>query len=133
MADTVTTQVLVNGSRNLVIKCTNFSDATGEALVKKIDAASATYAVNGIVPGIHLKLVTLNYTVSANAAVRLFWEASANSDLDVLSGFGDLEYHRFGGLANPAAAGATGSILLSTVGFVAGSSYTITFEMSKGV
>ena len=44
MADTVTTQTIADTSGvKFVAKLTNFSDGTGETLVKKIDAAELTF------------------------------------------------------------------------------------------
>ena len=133
MADAVTTTVENNGPRNLTIQFTNESDGTGESAVKKVDATSATYANQGTVPGVHLKIVRIVYSVSGGA-VRLLWEASANTDVTILgAGVGTMDYTAVGGLKNPNNAGATGSILFTTVGFVSGSSYSIDLEMIKGV
>ena len=44
MADTVTTQTIADTSGvKFVAKLTNFSDGTGETLVKKIDASETTF------------------------------------------------------------------------------------------
>jgi len=133
MADTVTTQVLVNNARNLIIKFTNESDGTGESGVTKVDATSATYANMGVAPGIHLKVMRVQYDVN-NGAVRMRWDASTDVDMLILGqGVGNHDYTFMGGLTVPVVAGATGSILFTTVGFVSGSSYSITLEMIKGV
>lgn len=133
MADAVTSQLIVNGARNLVYKFTNESDGTGESAVKKVDAQSSTIAgTNGVLPGIHLKIMRVTFDV-VGGSVRLQWDASSPSDIDILAYAGVQDYTFFGGLPNPNASGATGSILLSTVGFVSGSGYTITLEMIKGV
>lgn len=132
MADTVTSQTIANGPRNLIMKFTNESDGTGESGVTKVDATSSTFAVNGTVPGIHLKVARIIYAVN-NGAVRLLWDATTDTDMVILSGFGTMDYTFEGGLPNPNNTGATGSILFTTVGFVSGSSYTITLEMTKNV
>lgn len=132
MADVVTSQTIVNGPRNLVMKFTNESDATGETGVTKVDATSATFANRGVVPGIHLKPVRIIFNVSGGA-VRLLWDQTTDVDMTILSGFGTMDMTAFGGFPNPQGTGSTGSILFTTVGFVAGSSYTITLEMIKGV
>jgi hypothetical protein len=132
MADAVTSQTIINGPRNLIMKFTNESDGTGESGVKKVDAQSATFANQGVVPGVHLTVARITYNVS-QGAVRLQWDASSATDIDILSYAGVQDYTYFGGLTNPNATGATGSILLTTVGFVSGSSYTITLEMIKNV
>ena len=44
MADTVTTQTIADTSGvKFVVKMTNFSDGTGENLVKKVDASELTF------------------------------------------------------------------------------------------
>lgn len=140
MADTVTTTVLENGARRLVMSFTNVSDGTGENGVKKVDAASASFAVNvgGVLytPGTHLKVVDVIYDIGA-MKLRLLWEANANTDFLVLAGFGQRRLldgrGGFQGFINPKAAGATGSILFTTVGAVANSTYSVILEMIKGV
>lgn len=133
MADTVSTQTINNGPRNLIIKLTNESDGTGESAVTKVDGTSATFANRGVVPALHLKVARISFSVSSGAAVRLLWDATTGTDMVILAGTGTFDYSYFGGLPNPANAGATGKINLTTVGFAAGSSYTITLEMIKGV
>lgn len=132
MADTVTSQTIINGARNLIIKLTNESDGTGESAVTKVDATNTALGNLGVAPGIHLKVARIIYDIR-NMGVRLLWAASANTDMVILGGFGTMDYTFFGGLTNPAAIGATGSILLTTVGAASGSSYTITLEMLKCV
>lgn len=132
MADVVTSQTIINGPRNLIMKFTNESDGTGESGVKKVDATSSTFANQGVVPGVHLKIARVTFTVSGGE-LRMQWEASSNTDIDILAYTGTQDYTFFGGLTNPNAAGATGSILFTTVGFAAGSSYTVVLEMLKCV
>lgn len=133
MADVVTTQIIANGNRNLIMKFTNESDGTGETGVKKVDAQSSTIATSqGFVPGVHLKIARITFTVSGGE-LRMQWDASAPTDIDILAYTGTQDYTFFGGLTNPNATGATGSILFTTVGFVAGSSYTVVLEMLKCV
>ena len=40
MADTVSTRILEQGERNLVVQLTNLSDGTGETGVVKVDAST---------------------------------------------------------------------------------------------
>lgn len=132
MADTVTSQIIVNGPRNLVMKFTNFSDATGETGVKKVDAQSTTFANQGVVPGVHLKVERIWYDIKGGS-LRILWDATTPTDMLDLGGFGHETFMRFGGLTNPMQPGATGSILFTTVGFAASSSYSVTLEMRKCV
>lgn len=136
MVDAVTSQLVFNGRRHLVYKFTNESDGTGEAAVKKVDAASATNGIflqgNTILPGVHLKITRIRYDIR-NMGLRLLWEATANTDILVLGGFGNFDFRDTGGLQNPAAAGATGSILFTTVGAAAASGYFVELVMTKGI
>jgi len=131
MPDTVTTAVVVNDARNIVIKWTNLSDATGEVAVKKFDTTNPIFAPS---PGTHLKIWSIAYDVK-NGNLRVLWEATANQDCFVLGGFANVvDYGHFGGIiVPPGLAGATGSILFTTVGFALNSSYTVTIHFKKGV
>lgn len=132
MADTVSSQTINNGPRNLIMKFTNESDGTGETAVTKVDGTSATFANRGVVPGLHLKVARVSFAVSGGA-VRMLWDATTGTDMAILAGTGTFDYSYFGGLSNPANTGATGKINFTTVGFGVGSSYMITLEMIKGV
>ena len=127
MVDTVTSQILDSGPRNLIVKFTNESDGTGEVLVKKVDVTTFTPS-----PSIHLKVRRIIYAISG-MTVRLYWDATPPVDMAPLAGFGNLDYSSFGGLTVPVIAGATGSILLSTNGAEPGSFYDLTLEISKNV
>ncbi|GAA4478315.1 hypothetical protein [Gluconacetobacter asukensis] len=132
MADVTTVQVIANGPRNLVLRVTDVSDGTGLAAMKIVDAQSMAFSVGGAVPGVHLTVRRIAYDVHGMVA-RLQWEATEPVDLATLSGFGHLDFRRFQGVPNPKVAGATGSILLTTMGAGAGSAVTIVLEMIKGV
>jgi hypothetical protein len=132
MADVVSSQTINNGPRNLIMKFTNESDGTGESAVTKVDGTSSTFANRGVVPGLHLKVARISFAVNGGS-VRLLWDATTGTDMAILSATGTFDYSYFGGLPNPANAGATGKINLTTVGFAAGSSYVITLEMIKAV
>ena len=139
MADVVTSQVLLNGPRHLVMRFTNVSDATGESGVVKVLATSSTYGVvvqgQAIVPGVHLKVTKVVYDV-ASMGLRVQWVGSSPEDMLVLGGFGTMNFEDIGGIQNPgtaALAGATGSIAFSTIAAVANASYSVVLYMTKGV
>lgn len=130
MADSVQTQIIYNGPRNLVVSLVNFSDGTGETLVKKIDAQSTTYAVNGQVPGVHLKISRIEYSI-AGGEVKLYWDATTATPMMYLGAAGTIDLDEHYQIPNPQPTGATGSILLSTVGFTSTSGYTILLHCTK--
>lgn len=141
MADAVTTQILENGPRRVVMAFTNISDGTGESAVKKVDASSGGnlgVVVQGqtFYPTTHLKVVDIFYDIGS-MKLEMLWEASANVPFAVFAGYGHwrLLDHRggFQGIINPKTAGATGSILFTTIGANLNSTYTVILEMTKGV
>lgn len=140
MAVNVTSQIIENGPRWIVAAFTGISDAAvDETGIKVIDAQSPTFAVNIqgqlIVPGVHLKLREIDYECAGGWKVLVQWDATTPVDMLALGsdGAGIKKFDRFGGIPNPMAAGATGSILLSTLGAAVDSTYTIVMRLSKGV
>ena len=47
MADAVTTQTIIDGERNCVMKFTNVSDGSGESAVAKVDVSALAANANG--------------------------------------------------------------------------------------
>lgn len=138
MADTVTSQLIENGSRNWVYVLTSLSDGTGESGVVKVDGSSSgplgvTIAGQTLYPGIHLKIVEIQYDVK-DMLVQLQWDATSATDAQLLYGFGKMNFHKFGGLViPPGLTGATGKILLTTQQQMANSAYSIMIRGTKGI
>ena len=125
MADAVASQTLVDGDRNVVMKFTNLSDATGESAVLKVDVS----ALNGA-PS-RVKIAKVHYDIQG-MAVNILWDATTDvTALLIGAGQGTLDFSCFGGLINNAGAGVTGDILFSTIGASLNDSYTIILEMQK--
>jgi len=122
MADAVTTQVLMNGSKNLIIKFTNLSDGTGESVVRKVDASA--YGCT------HVHINDIIYDMSGMSA-SLYWEATVNQAIAHLGGSGTFPGDSFGPIFPPDVTGLTGDILLTTTGHASGDSYTIILKMVK--
>lgn len=130
MAFTVTSQIVLDGARRATMHFTCLADGSGtqETLVKKVDATALQP------PGSRsMKVRGINYDTFGPGLVILYWEAPVPKQFLTLSNTADhVDYSEFGGLWNNGVAGATGSILLSTQGFTAGSSYSITIDLTKG-
>lgn len=131
MADAVTTRILANGPRNLVMRFTNFSDGTGESAVTKVDGTSTAIGYNGAANGIYLRVKAIKWVVR-NGGLRILWDATTDEDAFVLN---DAEGHeRFPvSVPVPAIAGVTGSLLFTTLGFMINSGYDVTLHMIKGI
>ena len=126
MADTVTTQILVDGPRNSVIKFTNISDGTGEAAVDKVVPANLSGAPSRVT-------IERIQAWTNGMGVDILWDATA----DVLAlhmpdlQFNDVDLRDFGGIKNNGGAGVTGNIQFTTVGHTAGDRYTIILYLKK--
>lgn len=120
-----TTSQLLRDGRLVVMQFTGVSDGSGdELLALKADAHALTGNPRS------LKIHHIDYNVSGGI-VRLFWDADDPTRFLDLAGDGFLDYESIGGMVNGGGPGVTGNVLLSTMGFDTGSSYTIKLEMKK--
>lgn len=124
MADAVSSQILIDGPRQVVVKLTNLSDGTGESAVLKVDVSALTGAPTAV------KIRRVHYSVTGMVAT-LLWDATTDVRILDLSGYGTLDFDSFGGLTNNGGTGVTGDILLTTTGHSSGDSYSIILEMAK--
>jgi hypothetical protein len=126
MADSVTSQTIMDGSKTVVMKFTNVSDGTGETAVVKADASALLNAPS------KLKVMRV-WAMTDGLSVNVLFDATADVlALSVPSGFMEhLDFRSFGGVNNNAGSGVTGDISFTTVGASAGDSYSIVLELSK--
>lgn len=129
MADAVTTKVLVNTPKRLVIQITNLSDGTGESAVTKVD--KSTYVgPNGLEPS-SLNIESIQGDCFG-MEVRLYCDRTAPITIAQIGqgGIINLNYERNGGFPT-VGAGGTGDILLTTAGHTASDSYNLIIRMRK--
>jgi len=128
MADTVTTQTIADTSGvKFVSKLTNFSDGTGESLVKKVDASEVTFMTEDG----NRKIARVWYSVNTannKSAVELVWDGETNATAMLLSGNGYIDLRTAGNEIPNNATTPTGDVLLSTKNFANGDNYTIIIE-----
>lgn len=127
MANTITTQTIVDGAKNLVTKTTILGDGTGEETATLlIDASTFSGAPD------KLKIVRIQAYLTG-FSVKLLWDATTDVTAIELPAGGDLsmDFEKFGGLINNAGTGVTGDIMFTTVGLGAGDTGTIVLEMKK--
>lgn len=128
MAISTTTQTIIDGARNVVMKFTGVADGPGDEVnVLKVDVAAMNPPAG---PSLKVRKIS---AWTFNGIVQLSWDADTPQPFAELQLSSVNDYTRFGGLTNSGGPTATGSILLSTQGFNLGSSYDITIEMIKGV
>jgi len=126
MADAVTSQTLVDGAKNVVMKFTNISDGTGEAAVLKVDVST----LSGAPSRVRIKRIIY---CTAGMGVDVLWDATTDVLVWHLStdNSDTLDFTEIGGLQNNAGAGITGDIMFTTVGHTAADRYSILLEMIK--
>ena len=128
MADTVSTQVLTDTTGiKFSVKLTNFSDGTGETLVKKVDASTTTFMTEDGNRKISKIFYSIN-TANPKSAVELIWDGSENATAVLLSGQGFWDLRADGNEIVNNATTPTGDVLLSTKNFANGDNYTIIAE-----
>ena len=128
MADTVTTQTIADTSGvKFVAKLTNFSDGTGETLVKKIDASEVTFMTEDANRKISRVWYSIN-TSNAKSGVEIIWDGATNATAMFLNGQSHFDFRPSGDEIPNNATTPTGDVLLSTKNFADGDSYTIIIE-----
>ena len=125
MADTVSTQTLTDTTGvKFAVKMTNFSDGTGETLVKKVDASATTFMTEDGNRKISKIFYSIN-TANPKSAVELIWDGTENATAVLLSGQGFWDLRADGNEITNNATTPTGDVLLSTKNFANGDNYTI--------
>ena len=125
MADTVSTQTLTDTTGvKFAVKITNFSDGTGETLVKKVDASETTFMTEDGNRKISKIFYSIN-TANPKSAVELIWDGTDNATAGLLSGQGFWDLRADGNEIANNATTPTGDVLLSTKNFAIGDNYTI--------
>ncbi len=131
MADAVTSQTIIDGERNAVMKFTNVSDGTGESAVAKVDVSALAPNAEGKACS-EVRVMRISHAV-VGMSVQLFFDATSNVLVAELaeSSNGHMEFQDFGGIPNNAGSGKTGDILFTTKGHSSGDTYSIVLEMVK--
>ena len=125
MADTVSTQTLTDTTGvKFAVKMTNYSDGTGETLVKKVDASDTTFMTEDGNRKISKIFYSIN-TANPKSAVELIWDGTENATAVLLSGQGFWDLRADGNEITNNATTPTGDVLLSTKNFAIGDNYTI--------
>lgn len=127
MADVVDTRTIFLGTRKAAFRFTNVSDGTGESAVVKVDISTFLNS-HGVAPT-KTVIEQLEWAIQGFTSVRLFWDHTADDEIAVLSGAGFKDYREYGGMTDPASAGGTGDILITTAGAASGATYDITLTL----
>ena len=131
MADAVTSQTIIDGERNCVMKFTNVSDGSGESAVAKVDVSALAANSEGASCS-EVRVMRVSHAI-VGMSVQLFFNASTNVIAMELaeSSNGHMDFKSFGGMPNNAGSGKNGDILFTTKGHSSGDTYSIVLEMVK--
>jgi len=132
MADSVTSQTLIDGERTVIMKFTNISDGTGESAALKVDVSALTPSASGA--ACDRVTVTKIYISNHGMEVRMYWDASTDVPFFLSSPTATqtLDFTGFGGITNNGGTGVNGNIVFSTADASAGDTYWCILEMVKG-
>lgn len=142
MADAVAVRTISESNSWLVLHLTNYSDATGESAVIKVDKSTLTTknAAGASIEPVSLDVAAFRWNVQGFSSVRLRWNHTTMQDIAVVSGSGQdtfsfnsgaPQFNAPYGLQDPRTTGGTGDIELTTTGAAAGNSYDITLYVYK--
>ena len=130
MADAVTSQTIVDGGKNLVMKITNISDGTGESEVAKVDVSALE---SDPMTGKACSRITLQRIWFSNIGMgfKLHWNADTNvfiaqapKDWTDTWDFTDSSI-ALPGISNNAGTGVNGDLLLTTNDHSNGDTYSV--------
>lgn len=133
MANVTSTQILVDGPRNVVIKYDGILDTSDLSLTTLVDPATlSALDANGTL-ATKLRIDKIVFDIEDTLALYLSWDANTDVRIGQFVGRGKIDAHKFGGLTDNSGTGRTGKILVSTQGWAASAvlSFSVILEMVK--
>lgn len=131
MANSLTTQILEEGQRNVVVKIAGVLDTSDVALTTAIDVSTLNQSGIGATPT-QVRIDHIDYSISDQLEVQLWWDATTDVIIMPIAGRGRMSFWNFGGLVNNSGAGKTGNILIKTTGWTSGTQvFSVILEMVK--
>lgn len=126
MANSHVEQIIIDGARNIVVKCTGVLDTSDQALITVVHMANFSPTP------LFVRIDHIDYSISDQLEVQLLWQATTDDIIMPLAGRGRMSFWNFGGIQNPKSAGVTGDIQLKTTGWTSGVQiYTVILELVK--
>lgn len=129
MANVTSTQTLVDGPRNYVVKFEGILDTSDLGSTIVIDFST----LNNESWATQLRIDKIQYNIEDTLTLNLLWDATADVRICQLTGRGEFDATGFGGLQNNAGAGKTGDVLATTQGWSASAilSFSVILECTK--
>ncbi len=103
------------------------SDGSGESAVQKIDISALAMAA------LRVRIKKLKWSISGQMTVELLFDHNTDDSAIVMAGDGQLEESAEAPIIDPASAGGTGDILLTSkvTATTVGQGYTVYIEIAK--
>lgn len=131
MANSVTTQILEEGPRNIIMKIAGVLDTSDYTLNTFVSMAAINQGGLSPTPT-QVRIDHIDYSISDQLEIQLFWDATTDVVIMPIAGRGRMTFWNFGGLTNNAGAGKTGDILIKTTGWTSGTQvFSVILEMVK--
>jgi len=131
MANSTSTQVLMDGSRNAVVKFEGILDTSDLGSTVVVDPANLTGIDNtGARKATGFLIKKITYNVKAALQVNLFWDGGTPARIETLTGVDNTVFEQFGGLANNAVS-PNGKITATTQGWAGVVSFSVILELVK--
>lgn len=134
MANSVTSQIVLDGPRNVAVKFEGILDTSNLASTLVVDPALLSGIDNtGTLKATKLVLEEVQFAVEDGLEVSLFWDATTPVRIGTFTGQNSQKYRKFGGLPNNAGAGVNGKVTAVANGWVALSvkSFTLMLTFTK--
>jgi len=133
MAVTTTSQLLYDGPRRATMQFTGTSDGSGQLALATLVDASALGPLGAGQPCRRVGVESIHGSVKPNGTVQLFWGALVPTKFAELAGTNiHFDYKDITSITATADTEApTGDILISTVGFAAGTTFMIELSLIK--
>jgi hypothetical protein len=131
MADTVSSQTILDGERLFIGKFTNISDGTGETAVVKIDVSTLNPNAFGLAcNGVKINKI---WATTHGMEVRILFDATADTFAWMIPQNTNylMDFSTFGGIPSNAGAGVTGDVSFTTLDASNGDMYSIIIEGIK--
>lgn len=132
MANSFTTQVIVDGPRNLIVKATAVLTTSDLAATQAVIPVNSMKLYTNVPP--FVRLDHIDYSISDQLTVQLFWGTASSTPGQIimpLAGRGRMSFEYFKGIPNNQSP-TDGSIWVQTVGWTSGTQVLdLIFECEK--
>ena len=129
MANSVTTQVIMDGPRNYVLKLNMLLD-TSDVSITDLITPSGLSSLGDLQPACsHVSIQRIEYDIEDTLTVNLYWDATTDVAIVRLVGRSTFEPMKYSGFPNNAGAGITGKVQYDTQGWSAAAILAATFTI----